>query len=517
MSGARLLKTAMNNIRGAISGLMNAHGGVVQKFTCVAFSGFLRQFAFFIVNGYFALCLSKEMFGTLTCAFGALLVFIGVADFGLREIAWRDVARNPSRTADVVNTVLAARLAMTLVAMFGFIATATVYCHGKQDWVIFLIYSLGSFFNMTSFDYPFLGRDKMGTISKSTAVAYAYYVPACFLSVHSDSTAWLAALHFVIAHMIFFGLLYREYRRNFGPTRLTFRWDTTSDFFRRSWPLGINGLVFRLTINYPVLLLGLILSSVAVSEYRLAEMFYSLFASLGLYLGSSMYTTYAVYEGESDGRIAHSVEAALRTIFLAHVPIAFGFVTLLPLLLKRFMHVGSAGEEILCLLLGISLPLGVATRYLKTCLPSIGLNTQLLTVNLACVVVGIGMGIGLVHTAGAPGIAASVLCTELCGLALILMVIKRKLPALRFAPIVQAPLATAAVLLGVQSILWSTGMPVLFQGFFPMAIGIPLAGWLIVSYIRAESVADSAQILTMPQQSNTAEDIIKTLSLRQSA
>src|SRR5947208_12558510 len=106
----------MNRFRRAISGILGAQGGAVQKFSWIAFSGFLRQFAFFIVNGYFACRLTKEAFGTLTCAFGSLLLFIGIADFGLREIAWRDVARNPRRTADVLNTVLAAPVAMTLVA-----------------------------------------------------------------------------------------------------------------------------------------------------------------------------------------------------------------------------------------------------------------------------------------------------------------------------------------------------------------------------------------------------------------
>jgi O-antigen/teichoic acid export membrane protein len=477
----------------------------------------MRQLAFFIVNGYFACCLTKEMFGTLTCAFGSLLVFIGIADFGLREIAWRDVARNPSRTADVVNTVLAARVAMTLVAMIGFIASATIYCHDAAGWAIFLIYSLGLFFNMSSFDYPFLGRDKMDTISKSSAVAYAYYVPACLITVRGDSTAWLAAAHFVIAHMIFFGLLYRDYRRTYGPTQLAFHWDVTGDYFRRSWPLGVNGLVFRLTINYPVLLLGLILSSVAVAEYRLAEMFYSLFTSLGIYIGSSMFTTYAAYEGERDGRIASSVEAALRTIFLAHVPVAFAFVTVLPLMLDLFQHINSPGEELICLLLGLSLPFGVATRYLKTCLPSVGLNGQLLTVNVVSLAIGVGMGVGLIGAFGAPSIAASVLCSEVCGLCLILMILKQKLPELRLSAIVQAPVAAAVVLLAVHAALWGTSAPQLMCMLLPMAVCTPLAGWMVLNHARTEAVSSEIELPVITPQFKIVERAGEEFQLRKSA
>jgi len=507
----------MNKIRTSISGAFAAHDGLIGKFSWVALSGFMRQFAFFIVNGYIACRVSKEMFGTLSCAFGSLLVFIGIADFGLREIAWRDVARKPSRTPDVVNTVLAARLAMTLVAMIGFLGSAAIYCHDGRDWVIFLIYSLGLFFNMSSFDYPFLGRDRMETLSKSSAIAYAYYVPACLLSVHSNSSAWLAAFHFVVAHAIFFGLLYRDYRREFGAARLDFRLDLTRDYFRRSWPLGLNGLVFRLTINYPVLLLGLVLSSVAVGEYRLAEMVYALFTSLGLYLGSSMYTTYAVYDGERDGRVAGSHESALRTIFLVHLPFGFAFAALLPAMLKHFMHVGSSSEEIICLLLGISLPVGVATRYLKTCLPSLGLNAQLLAVNAASLAVGIGIGLGLMKSAGAAGIAVSVLCCETCGLGLILMFLKQKLPALRLGSIARAPAIVAVALIGMESNLWAMGWQLWPRTIVPLVTVVPLIGWIALKQAAAVGREPHVAASAAPAVLIQANQNEKTIPVRKSA
>jgi O-antigen/teichoic acid export membrane protein len=452
--------------------------GLVQKFSWVALSGFGRQLAFFVVNSYLAYCLSKEMFGTLTCAFGSLMVFVGLADFGLRQVGWREVARNPQRIAAVVNSVLAARLLMTVVALVGFLAAATVYCHSARDWIVFLAYSFGLFFNMSSFDFPFLGRDKVDTLGRSYAISYAYFVPACLVTVHGDSTAWLVPVHFVVAHAILFVLLHRDYRRTVGPLKLSFERRELKHYFRESWSLGINSLLFRMAVNYPVLLLGVLLSSVAAAEYRMAEMFYALFASLGLYLGSSTFTTYASYDGDNDERIVESVSIAVQTILLCLIPIGFLFMTVLPTIFAAVFDGDSPNLPIICQLLGLSLPVAVTTRYLQTCLPSVGLNKELLKVNVANLSIGLGSGMALIATVGGWGVAASVLLSETTSLVLLLTFVKQKLPALKFGPMFAAPCAAGSIGMVIYFVAVAVGTPGWLQIAAPLAFTAPIAWWL---------------------------------------
>ncbi len=379
-------------VRGPTSTEHVHNASLMRKFSRIAVGGFGRQVAVFAVNGYLAWTLSKDVFGTFTCAYGSLMVTIGLADFGLRQVGWREIARNPQRIASIVDEIVAARLVTTLIGMAGFLACAGMYCRHPQDWIVFLAFSPGLLFNMTSFDFPFMGQDRVETINKSSTVAYAYYVLASLLTVGGDSSAWLAAIHFVVAHAIFVALLHKEYRRMVGPLRPLFRPRVILGYYKLSWPLGLNFFIFRLTTNYPVLLLGLIVSSAAVAEYRVAELFYSLFASLGLYLGSSTFTTFASYGKDGNRDIARSVEIAVRTILLGLMPVGFLFATLLPTVLAWWLNETSPMAALTCFFLGISLPLGVATRYLKTCLPSIGLNAQLLSVNVASLALGVGAG-----------------------------------------------------------------------------------------------------------------------------
>jgi O-antigen/teichoic acid export membrane protein len=472
--------------RSTIANECAPRAGLIRKFSWLALSGFGRQLAFFAVNSYFAWALSKEMFGTLTCAYGSLMVFIGLADFGLRQVGWREVARNPQGIASVVNELVVARLVTTLVSMAGFLAAAGLYCRDSQDWVVFLAYSLGLFFNMTSFDFPFMGQDRVDIVSKSSAIAYAYYVPACLISVRGDSSAWLAAVHFVVAHAIFVALLHKEYRRTIGPLRPSFRAEVIVKYYKRSWPLGLNFIVFRLTTNYPVLLLGLIVSSAAVAEYRVAELFYSLFASLGLYLGSSTFTTYASYDDDGHGRIANSVEIAVRTILLGLMPVGFAFITLLPTVLAWWLNETSRMAAVTCFFLGISLPLGVATRYLKTCLPSVGLNAQLLSVNVASLVLGVGTGAAVINDIGPAGIAASVLVSDAFGLALLLTFLKQR-ASLRIAPTLGAASAVGGLwaALYVGSMVLSPSPWV--RAFVPMVVATPLTLWVATIPHRAAS------------------------------
>jgi hypothetical protein len=247
--------------------------------------------------------------------------------------------------------------------------------------------------------------------------------------------------------------------------------------YKLSWPLGLNFLVFRLTTNYPVLLLGLVVSSAAVAEYRVAELFYSLFASLGLYLGSSTFTTYASYGNDESRRIAQSVEIAVRTILLGLMPVGFLFATLLPTVLVWWLNETSQMAALTCFFLGISLPLGVATRYLKTCLPSIGLNAQLLSVNVASLVLGVGAGAWLIRDVGPPGIAASVLISDACGLAMLLGLLKQQ-SSLRIAPALAAAIAVG----GVWATLYVTSTAFSpwprLHVLVPLVITTPLTLWV---------------------------------------
>ncbi len=461
--------------------------GLVQKFSWIALSGFGRQLAFFVVNSYLAWCLSKEMFGTLTCAFGALMVFVGLADFGLHQVGWREVARDPQRIAAVVNSVLAARLLMTIVALVGYLAAAVVYCHSAQAWIVFLAYSFGLFFNMSSFDFPFLGRDKMDTLGRSYAVAYAYYVPACLITVRSDASAWLVPVHFAIAHAILFVLLHRDYRRTVGPLNLSFESTELTHYFRESWSLGINSLLYRMAVNYPVLLLGLAVSSVAAAEYRMAEMFYALFASLGLYLGSSTFTTYASYDGDDDERIVRSVTVAVQTIILCLIPIGFLFITALPMIFDAAFQGSSPNLTLICQLLGFSLPVAVTTRYLQTSLPSVGFNKELLTVNLVNLTVGLGAGAALITIAGGWGVAASVLLSEIVSLALLLTSVKQKLPVLRFGPMFIAPIVAASVWCTVYLAATVIGLPYWLQIVTPLLLATPITWWLSAARTKRDN------------------------------
>jgi O-antigen/teichoic acid export membrane protein len=295
----------------------------------------------------------------------------------------------------------------------------------------------------------------------------------------------------VVAHAIFVGLLHKEYQRMVGRLRPLFRPRIIFGYYKLSWPLGLNFFIFRLTTNYPVLLLGLVVSSAAVAEYRVAELFYSLFASLGLYLGSSTFTTYAAYGNDTNGRIAQSVEIAVRAILLGLMPVGFLFMTVLPMVLARWLNETSRMAALTCFFLGISLPLGVATRYLKTCLPSVGLNAQLLIINFASLVLGVGTGAWMIHDLGPPGIAASVLVSDACGLFLLLVVLKHQL-SLQIARTLVAASAVGGVWAALYVAATVLSASPWVHVFAPMLVAAPLTLWMAAMPHRAAFTTSGA-------------------------
>jgi len=124
------------------------------------------------------------------------------------------------------------------------------------------------------------------------------------------------------------------------------------------------------------------------------------------------------------------------------------------------------------------LPVAVATRYLQTCLPSVGLNKELLKVNLVNLMIGLGCGAALIAVVGGWGVAASVLLSEITALALLLKFVKQKLPALKFGPMFVAPFAAASIWGVVYLTTIAVGASYWPQVLAPLVLTTPIAWWL---------------------------------------
>jgi hypothetical protein len=181
----------------------------------------------------------------------------------------------------------------------------------------------------------------------------------------------------------------------------------------------------------------------------------------------------------------------VRTILLGLMPAGFLFATLLPTVLAWWLDEVSRMAVLTCFFLGISLPLGVATRYLKTCLPSVGLDAQLLGVNVASLALVVGAGAWLIHEFGPPGIAASVLVSDVCGLAMLLGLLKQR-SSLRIA----RTLAAASAVGGVWAVLYVASTALSPSPWIhvlgPLLVATPLTLWVAAMPHRAASATSGA-------------------------
>lgn len=184
----------------------------------------------------------------------------------------------------------------------------------------------------------------------------------------------------------------------------------------------------RLALTYPVILLGMVVGSEGVGNYRLAELFYSFLAQFGHLFASAGFShlSYTFQHRRSEtpaafGRMLAwmSAGALLAGLSLSALgPAVFGMA-----------FGGSAARETLVVLeiLGVALVFAAPVRFLKGLLASVDRQDMVLVVNFVAVIMGFGMGWVASSRWGIIGMAGAVVVTELVTACLLLTVYVRTL------------------------------------------------------------------------------------------
>lgn len=409
-----------------------------RNLTWSVIGGHSRQAALLVVYSYLLSVLSADVFGFLTLALSYSMIFVAIADAGLRQVGWRRIAENPSRVNEIVSDVMTMRIGTGVVALILYTMLALVICRTNYQLMVFMLYGVTLFANCTTFDFAFLSFNRHNYIGKCSLLIYGLYVAACLLFVRSDQQAWIVPVAFVATMILFNVLLVRQYYREGHEFSLSYSREKFVDLWRESWPLGISFLIVRLTTNYPIILVGFFLSEVEITAYRTPELFYSFLAQFGIFLGTSAFTLLVSKSTTDDNPPMATIVKHLRSIALVTVPCALLFAGVLPTMLSWLWKGFSEETVIVTYWLAAATPLGVISRYLKTCMPALGLSWELLLVSIVSIFAGVLGGCLLIFAFGIVGMPLAVFLAEITCLSMQIYYLKKKSPETEFSELLMS-------------------------------------------------------------------------------
>jgi Na+-driven multidrug efflux pump len=94
--------------------------------------------------------------------------------------------------------------------------------------------------------------------------------------------------------------------------------------------------------------------------------------------------------------------------------------------------------------LAATTPLGVMTRYLKTCMPALGLSWELLLVSLVSIAVGVLGGCLMISEWGVIGMPLAVFLAEIVCLVMQIYYLAKKSPEMKLLELLKSWLATCS-------------------------------------------------------------------------
>jgi O-antigen/teichoic acid export membrane protein len=415
-----------------------------RNLTWSVIGGHSRQAALLIVYSYLLSVLSADVFGFLTLAFSYSMIFVAIADAGLRQVGWRRIAENPSRMNEIVSDVMTMRVGTGIVALVLYSMLAWGICRTNFQFTVFMLYGITLFANCTTFDFAFLSFNRHNYIGKCSLLIYGLYVVICLLFVRSDEQAWIVPVAFVATMILFNMLLVGQYLREGNQLSLTYSREKFVDLGKESWPLGISFLIVRLTTNYPIILVGFFLTEAEITAYRTPELFYAFFAQFGIFLGTSAFTLLVSKASTEANPPVATIVKHLQTIALATIPCALLFAGVLPSALSWLWKDFSEETVVVTYWLAATTPLGVMTRYLKTCMPALGLSWELLLVSLVSIAVGVLGGCLMISEWGVIGMPLAVFLAEIVCLVMQIYYLAKKSPEMKLLELLKSWLATCS-------------------------------------------------------------------------
>ena len=400
---------------------------MLRSFSWVLVANLARQVSFLVVNAVLFERLTRSTFGAVSLGFGYMTVFVGLGDFGVRQIGWREIARRPGAARDLTAPLTGVKLTTLALAALGYVVLMPVLWESAAPASLYLLFGLGIALNATTFDFPLFGVGRVDLVAKYSTVAFAIYLVGCLVFVHADERAWLVPSFFAFAMAVLLVLEVAWFHRTYGAIRPAFRLAAIRRTLRASWPLGVGETLNRLAASYPLILIGMLVGSESVGNYRIGEILFSFLAQLGHLLATAGFSHLAHTFQHRRSEVSSSLWRMLWPTLLGALVAGLGLALVGPPALKwAFADIAEETSGVLRVL-GVALVFAAPARLLKSLLASINRQGSMLFTNAATVAIGALVGWVLIPVAGITGMAFAVLVAELGTLVLLVIIYRRAL------------------------------------------------------------------------------------------
>jgi O-antigen/teichoic acid export membrane protein len=302
---------------------------IVKNFTALFTGEVIARICHFVAVIYLARVLGAAGFGAINFSLAILSYFLMVTNLGLGELGIREVARKRD-VKEMTETVLSIRLTIAAVSFLSLLLLTAFLRKAPQTTYLIIAYGVTIFPYASSFEWVFVGIEKMKYNAYGRIMNAVIYMSLIFLIIRQPSDILKVAFITIFVDTAVALFYYLIYRKMFGSLRLHLDLKRYFGLLRVSAQLFVSSAMMSIYLNFGTVALGFFKDEWSVGIFSASSKLTMFFFALSTVVVTAVFPILSSLYHESQEKLQKFLAYCARLTLILGVPVGVGMTVLGP-------------------------------------------------------------------------------------------------------------------------------------------------------------------------------------------
>ena len=293
-----------------------------KNFLAIIGSDIVRRALGFLTIAFLARKVGVAGFGVINIGYTVLSYALVVSSAGLGSYGLRAIARGESSA--LVNTIITIRLISSFGAFILVSIAALIFISNDTISIMMILFCITLFPQAFFIDWYYQGKEQMGIIGVCRMLSAIIYLLLIIGFVRSPVDLMWVAGAAIVGEITASSMMWIYYRRKSGGSRLMFSLFGWRSLMEQSLPLGGGSILSTISINLPMLVIGIVLTNSDVGIFSAANKLVFFLLMLDRVFAALLIPASARLHNQSPELLSTTLKLALKWILITTLPICVG-------------------------------------------------------------------------------------------------------------------------------------------------------------------------------------------------
>lgn len=302
--------------------MATAEGRIFRNFLNLGVTNVAGRVLGFVAVVYLSRVLLPQGFGEISLALAIVSYALLLLNQGFNTYGAREVARDKSRSLELVNAIVTMRLVLSIIAFLLTVVAARLFVVDPEIRSLTILYAITLFCTALTLDWVFWGLERLSVVSIAQIVGSGVYVAGLLFFVRSQAEIYFVPLSNVAGVATTLSITNIFYRKRIAPFRFNFDFELWKGTLRASIPMGMSTVVISFYTYFNHILLGAMTTTRDVGIYSAAYKVFELVSIVALFTWQAFFPSMSqTFSSKTREQLQQLSERFVRVMLTFGVPI----------------------------------------------------------------------------------------------------------------------------------------------------------------------------------------------------